>query len=95
MTAIAQRSGGSLHRIFGIVFGPPVIPASGQISAPLSILHVPLCRQNEVVVSALGVVTLFPLAAVGENDVVRCKGEKGVFLREITENHVWLFSGIL
>ena len=63
-----------------------------KVASPLLITDVPLGRKNEIVVADLPVVALFPFAAIGENDVVRRKGNEGVVGGEVPQNRFWLGS---
>ena len=78
MTAVAERSGRTLHLVGRIVLSPPIGAGFDVIPPPRLGSHVPLRRKHEVVVAAFREVPLLPLAAVGERDVFLAKGHQRV-----------------
>src|SRR6185437_11612601 len=75
MAAVAQGTGGTLHVIGWIESGPPIGAGSGIIRTPHLMRHVPLRREDVVIVATLGEVALLPDAAVGECDLIFGEGD--------------------
>src|SRR5262245_1248878 len=70
MASVAERPGRTAVVVGGIERHPPVGVRLHEVRAPDAMLHVPLRRQREVIVANLLEVTLLPLRAVDERDVV-------------------------
>ena len=88
MAAVAQRPGGPLHLVHGIVLHPPLGAGPGAVAPPLAVLHVPLGREDVEVVAAAGEVALLPLAAVGVGHLLRAEGDERMRRLEVPQHDV-------
>src|SRR5512134_7852 len=69
VTTVAQRPGWTLHLVSRVVLGPPVRAGLHVVPPPRPVPHVPLSREDEIIVTALCKVALFPFAAVHKSDI--------------------------
>src|SRR5262252_6020811 len=77
VAAVAQRSGRAAFVRGRIMRHPPVRVRLDEIWPPLPMAHVPLRSERIEVVASLLEVTLFPLRAVNQRDVIQLKGDCG------------------
>ena len=77
------------------MFGPPVGAVANIVAAKYSRLHIPLHRENEIVVADFGEVPLLPFAAIGEGDVFFLESDERIRLGEITEDRFWSYFDVL
>src|SRR5579863_4821863 len=94
MAAVAQRAGGALHVVGGIVGHPPVRVIRNHIGAPDLVRDVPLRAERKIIVADLGEVALLPEAAVNQRDVFFFEFHQRVGLGEIRDDGVGMLFGI-
>ena len=95
VTTVAQGPCRPLHRIQRVEVGPPVASRLWVIPAPILVADIPLSGKHKQVVTASGKEPLFPLASVGECDVLRTEGDQRVVCVEIGQDRRGLFTRVL
>src|SRR6266851_6973306 len=66
MAAITKRAGWALHAVCRIECSPPVGSVLDQVGQPFLVFDIPLCGEDEVIITNFGEVTLFPLASINK-----------------------------
>src|SRR5579863_3238202 len=94
MAAVAQRAGGALHVVGGIVGHPPVRVIRNHIGAPDLVRDVPLRAERKIIVADFGEIALLPKAAVYQRDVFFFELDQRVGLGEIRDDGFRVFFGI-
>src|ERR1700733_7512049 len=88
MAPVAERAGRPLGIVGRIERNPPIRAVGNEIVSPDFVRDIPLRRQWEIVIANLLEVTLLPLAAIYEGDIVLGEGDEWVGFRQVRNDRV-------
>jgi len=95
VAAVAERAGGALHVVGGVLGCPPVGSGVGDVEGePLLVGDVPLGGEDVVVVADEGEEALLVTAAVDEGDLIEGEVDEGVGGGEVCEDGFRVEFGI-
>ena len=88
MAAITQRPGRALQIVCRVKGHPPIGLGGYHVSPPLLMRNVPLRPERIIIIALFSEITLLPLAAIDESNVVLCEiSAAGRALKGLEESH--------